>query len=320
MSGVRTILAWISITLSLAITDPVGANPVRDDVADAFRDLVATTGELRRCPDAEQLSRYFEAFGLDLLSGSDVSVIRSQFDVFAPILARSQETDGALHFEIQELYRDLANSEQRDVMIKALRSWLTDDIREAPRHGTMQTAGPESAVRREIDRARATAAEMLVDWGDRESDPLMADLQTKIVDKDARRIVDTMRLRLVDPCAGRLVALSWEGPVLLCARRDQVAHAYIYSAREKRSLSSDELDRLWELLPRGRWDSNSGWASGINDLEIETIEGLTCRLSLTEPGRLPFTETSTLNRRLRRTMNNPLLFEFVEQLAQANSP
>ena len=311
--------AYLVAALAVA-AGPAAANPVPDAVAEDFRGLVATTAATGVCPRPDVLVAHFAAFGLGLLSSADIESIDDHFGVFAPLLVRSQDVNGGLDFRVQELYRAHADAEQRTAMVEVLRHWLTADIQEAPRQGTMRIDGPPSAVQREIEGARTKAAELLLDWDDGESTDLIDDLLSRpMTSEGAQRRLRAVRARFQDPCAGRLVGWATSGPVERCGKRTKIVSAALRERRQERLLTVRELDSVWKALSKGTWDENSHWAGSLRYLTIRLSDGSTATLSPTEPGRLTYHEDSTYSP-VRRTMSNRELFDLVVNMTVATSP
>jgi hypothetical protein len=312
----------LAVVATLPFTSASLANPIADDLVGDYRALVENTARAAACPDPETLENYFGRFGIDLLSAKLIGRIHERFDVFAPLLVNSQRPpDYALDFRIQELYRARADSIQRAEMIDALRQWLTADIRQAAWHGSGRITGPDDAVLREIESARATAAEMLSDWGDADAVPLMNAVEQKGVQNDeALRRILVARARLVDPCAGRVVRTGSNGPLELCAKREDLALATLYREGGSRELSGAELDEVWRVLPAGAWDENADASGGSIYLTIQTAGGAAVTLSPTEPGWVSLVDDAPSERRFRRVMVNRELFDLLHGLAVPPAP
>jgi hypothetical protein len=124
-------------------------------------------------------------------------------------LVNAQSTADEPDWDIQLLFLDKGTPEQRARMTGQLRRWFTDDVREAPARDPGRTLGD--------DDCRATAAEMLAEYGDRASaSSIRRWLDRGSIDAAPRERAARALARLDSPCQGRWLTAEGNREVALC--------------------------------------------------------------------------------------------------------
>ena len=305
---------FLTCLILLGLPMTAGANPVPDEVALEFRNLVDATITTGTCPDPTRLTHHFGSFGLDLLDPGQRRGIAVNFDAFAPLLAASQTPEHRPHYAIHRLYRRYADTDQRALMLRSLRRWLTEEIEQAPREGSMRIMGPDELVREIIDHCRVVAAEMLGDWQDEASAATMANLQPKCDERsNCLEVLHWACLRLTDPCAGRVLALDSSESLQFCVTGSDLKSITLPDD-DPYTLTDRERQHAWDLLIAAQPDTNSRWAGGPRHVVLTFTNGCEVKLSPTEPDRLVWTDNTTLDRRRRLTIRSRPLHAFIKGL------
>jgi hypothetical protein len=313
------ILIFVTALLS-PIARTCIANPVPDAVAQEFRALVRTTADTGVCPDAAHLAEDFGQFGIDLLSTSEVAALERQFHVFAPILVEAQRPNHSLSFKVQAFYHKHANPTERAAMEHALREWLTAPLSSAPFHGMVRVVGPRSGVAQLAREARATAAEMLATWGDRDAAPLIANLcapDTFGTDlgwhltRAQKCLVDSTALSFVLPRPDRSVGLfeTLENVEGANVRRGRLAYGDSLYA-----LVPCEVTALWGMIQESTVDENTNWIGNNFCIVLEFADGVRASLSPTERGHVVYTDNTSLDYMNRLTLRSDRLWSWIADL------
>lgn len=310
--------------LSLFVLAPVPplvrtceANPVPDAIAEEFRALVRATAETGACPNPALLTRSFGSFGLDLLSREEIASVERRFDVFAPILVDAQRPEHRLNFQIQSLFRRRANPAQQAAMTQVLRDWLTAPLDSAPWSGIVW---PLSAVRREIQRARVIAAEMLAQSGDVEAGPLMASLLAPdTIDVDLRWNLERAQECLADSTARTFILSRPDGSIHMFETSAEVMSAGIKrgmlsSSDTTHALSQREVSEIWGTLAQSVTSENTSWGWSGYCVLLEFADGVRAGLSPTEPGHVVYVDNTSLDYRRRLTLKNERLWSQISTL------
>jgi hypothetical protein len=171
-------IPFVALALVFLSPNVADSNPISPDIPGAFEEAVA--GILSYDPTwpdsvfvqivGGKNTRFLEARGFSLLE--------DDFDVFAPLVVKAQSPPYIIDYKIQEWYWNQANHWQLKGMLEGLRTWLTDPLHEVP----FTRWGMTIRIRSERERAlaRVEAAELLVDYGDREAVPLIESLRDSL--------------------------------------------------------------------------------------------------------------------------------------------
>ncbi len=300
-------LTMILTCLILAL--PAMANPVPEDVAERFRELVRETAA-GSCPDREALVREFGRFGLDLLTEEDRAAIREHFDRFAPILVDGQRPNHELSHDIEMLFLELASESQLAAYRDALLEWLTEPIDSAPASGSMIILYPEDELPRVIGRHRAAAAEILADLGDeRAARAIQALLEEHDLDDESRRSLERSLQRLDDPCSVGILRPTPGGSFIVCIEADDIVSVAVDGIDVHR----EEIDAFAALLsdadtlPR----REGGCCSG--SIELVLADGTRGRLFRSmRPGWFMLEEDGSMVHRLQWILASTDLWEWHE--------
>jgi len=312
----RTLL--LAATLSFFTAAVSEANPVPGEVAEEFRELVATTAKDRRCRDVEALAGYFASYGLDLLRASDVKTIEKRFDVFAPILVEAQRPGRQPNFAIHRLYRAHADSRQKAQMLSALREWLTVSATESSVQRRMGTDGPESMMSdRMLLGKRLMAVEMLADWGDKDAIPLIEHLaeSDSLSERAAWRLARDKQ-RLIDPTAGTLLnvdshGMLWVAPQPPPVRKAAIRRGNWENEEDTYVLSESEISGLWPLLAASRIGKDTNWVGDRYAIVVELENGVRASFSPTERGSVVYMDNASLDFRQRITLQSYSLWNWI---------
>ena len=166
--------------LMLLSSNIASSNPVSPDIPGAFEEAIAG---IRSCDPTWPDSVFVQIIGgknTRFLETRGLSLLEEDFGIFAPLVVKAQSPPYVIDYKVQEWYWNQANQGQREAMLAGLRTWLTDPIEDAP----FTRWGVTTRVRSERHRAltRVEAAELLVDYGDRESLPLIESLRDSLAE------------------------------------------------------------------------------------------------------------------------------------------
>ena len=322
--------AVLGIAMAVFLFTSVRADPVPDSVVHELWDLIDATAETGRCPDRERLVELLGSHGIWFLEESHEKEVRRNFDVFAPILASSQAPPYVPDPALQEFYRANADEFERWLMLTALREWLSAEITEAPRRGSMRLDGPPEALDGPIDLTRSYAAEMIADWHDDGADSLMADLEKNgDLTEEALWRVRRARGRLVDPCAMSFLRVGSDGDCECCKTFSDIGHVSAGRGgwryhKEAYRLSQEEVKAVWALIPGCRLGKNSKWAGNLHTVVFEFEDGVKASMSPTEAGRLVYRDNTMLDMGRWLTLENKdlyaLVWEVLEERLGADGP
>ena len=299
------------------------ANPVPDEVAQDFKNLVSETARTGKCSDPSRLAEYFGRYGTDLLSQAEIAGIERQFDIFAPILVESQRPPRRLSYDVQALYRKHASRVQRESMLHSLREWLTAPLLAAPWGGIV---APSSMVRGEVQRARVIAAEMLSAWRDDSAGSLMATIAASdtLLPEYAWHL-DRARLCLTDSTAKTFIMPRGDGSIQLLKKVGDVEKLLVQQGnlahgKSPKSIKPSVLEEIWSEIGSSVVVENTGWLGSGQCIVLEFDDGVRACLDPTEPGHVVYTDNTSLDWRRRLTLDNKALWSWVSNTLARELP
>jgi hypothetical protein len=301
------------------------ANPVSESVANEFNALPKRVVERGSLEDRRQLIANYGAFGIDLLRPATLAYMDRHFEQLRDELAESQRPPHAPSYRLQDWYRARARTAaDRAMMLRALRAWLDQPVREAPIRGSMRVVYPGDHASNAVMATRLVAAELLADWSDRDALPAIRALKDSLMrhpgagagsNHDPALCLRQSILRLAEPERAGFVVLLPSGRIACRRALDGATAVEGYDGRSYRALDPGERARLAALLNSGERAPSSNWVQGPSGLRITYPDGLVAQLSATESGVVRYEDNSRMTYRESLAWKNPPLHEFIKSLA-----
>jgi hypothetical protein len=312
----------VLVVLLLGCTRDVGANPILEDAPTwelngLVSDIVAGATPAQEARFVEIVGRH----GLDFLRPRALDLVRTHFSTFSPLLVRAQSPGHAPNARLQHLFEELADPAGRAAMRGALRAWLREPVTESPWSDGIDVEGASSSVQMDVLRARAIAAEVLSDYGDAGSLPLIETLhESACVEgagywhdrcREMRWYLNQSARRLEQPDSAALLVPNGQGGVRLCRDLEDIVHAELNvrcpQGRSEAEINPGTAVNLLSLLRESRLVETRSYGGGIDVLEIRLRGGYRIWLSRANEGRVLYRDNTRLES-LVYILENPGLF------------